>query len=126
MLEEALAQSVKPGRLLRPRVRIVDDSVEAEHERGEVVNDGEAPREGDELPVDSELFPRRRCDGADGLLEALPDRVHDVAVVRRCVAQGLHGEQELLDGLGLLALPFLEVVEVELVERDDSSEGDEL
>ena len=66
MLEEALAQSVKAGRLLRPRVRFTDDSVEAEHERGEVVNDGEAPREGDKLPIDSELLPRRRRDGTDG------------------------------------------------------------
>lgn len=83
MLEEALAQSVKAGRLLRPRVRIVDDSAEAEHERGEVVDDWEAPREDDELPVDSELLPRCRRDGADGLLEALPDRVQNVAGARR-------------------------------------------
>ena len=41
------------------------------------------------------------------------------------VAQGLHGEQELLDGFGLLAAFPPEVVEVELVKRDDSPEGDE-
>ena len=72
MLEEALAQSVKAGRLLRPRVRIVDDSVEAEHERGEVVNDGGAPREGDELPVDSEPLPRCRAMAPTGFWRRCP------------------------------------------------------
>lgn len=44
MLKEALAQSAQTCRLFRPRVRIADDSIEAEHERGEVVDDGEALR----------------------------------------------------------------------------------